>query len=62
MERRKFLQQSAIASAGILAGGSVLANGGGNGNSAGVSGSGLGLGVDFPVVRVAEAKRNLPAR
>jgi meiotically up-regulated gene 157 (Mug157) protein len=41
MERRKFLQQSAIASAGILAGGPVFARGG----------------ADFPVVRIPAAKR-----
>lgn len=44
MERRKFLQQSAIASAGILAGGRVF---GGAANSA----------ADFPVVRIPAAKR-----
>ena len=44
MERRKFLQQSAIASAGILAGGRVFAGGA---NDA----------ADFPVVRIPAAKR-----
>jgi meiotically up-regulated gene 157 (Mug157) protein len=51
MERRKFLQQSAIASAGILAGGRVFAGG------AGSTGSASGSGFDFPVVRTAAAKR-----
>src|SRR6185437_3304778 len=51
MERRKFLQQSAIASAGILAGGHVLAGSASTKPGAGVSG------VDFPVVRTAAAKR-----
>lgn len=45
MERRKFLQRSAIASASILAGGRVFAGGGG------------ALGMDFPVVRTPAAKR-----
>ncbi len=51
MERRKFLQQSAIVSAGILAGGHVLAGSASTKPGAGVSG------VDFPVVRTAAAKR-----
>ena len=46
MQRRKFLQQSALASAGMFAGGSVLA---------GVSGAGPA--ADFPVVRIPAAKR-----
>lgn len=54
MERRKFLQQSAIASAGILAGGPVFAGAGGNG---GVGADGNGSGVEFPVVRIPAAKR-----
>ena len=59
MERRKFLQQSAIASAGILAGGPVFAGAGGTGiggnGGAGIGGNGLG--TDFPVVRIAAGKR-----
>jgi uncharacterized protein len=43
MERRKFLQRSAIASASILAGGPVFA--------------GNGSGAEFPVVRIPAAKR-----
>ncbi|MBS1662992.1 MAG: glycoside hydrolase family 125 protein [Bacteroidetes bacterium] len=42
MERRKFLQQSVLASAGVIAGGSVL--------------GAMGL-PEFPVVRIPEAKR-----
>ncbi|HEX3933945.1 MAG TPA: glycoside hydrolase family 125 protein [Puia sp.] len=49
MERRKFLQRSAIASAGILAGGPVFAG------RPGATGSGSG--ADFPVVRIPAAKR-----
>ena len=52
MERRKFLQQSAIASAGILAGGRGLAAAG---TLAGVDGPVSG--ADFPVVRIPAARR-----
>src|SRR6202012_343915 len=46
MQRRKFLRQSAIASASVLAGGGRVLGG-------------VSAGADFPVVRIAEAKRKL---
>jgi hypothetical protein len=60
MKRRKFIQQSMLASAGALvAGHSMGAMGaGGTGASVGAGESiSTGAGVDFPVVRVAEAQR-----
>ncbi|WP_431214529.1 glycoside hydrolase family 125 protein [Puia sp. P3] len=51
MKRRKFLQQGMIASAGLLAGGKIMANDGPDGSGGG------GLGAEFPVVRIPEAKR-----
>ena len=74
MQRRKFLQQSVLASAGVMAGGSVLAGVAGASGAAavaGATGSGLGLaagaaaavaGAEFPVVRIPEAKRKFKSQ
>jgi len=72
MQRRKFLQQSVLASAGVLAaGGAIGANGptnamgsvaaGGPGNGAVGAGEGV-VGGEFPVVRVVEAKRKFKSQ
>ena len=73
MQRRKFLQQSVLASAGVLAGGSVVAAAAGSATRPGSgteigaapgSGSEVGgvMGAEFPVVRIAEAKRKFKSQ
>src|SRR6201991_1844202 len=76
MQRRKFLQQSVLASAGVLAGGSVVAAAGAAGAGSGIEAGNGGVGVtagpgvenvgamgtEFPVVRIAEAKRNFKSQ
>jgi uncharacterized protein len=75
MQRRKFLQQSVLASAGVLAaGGAIGANGLTDGMGKGVMGGGPGngpvgagageavMGAEFPVVRVLEAKRKFKSQ
>ncbi len=75
MQRRKFLQQSVLASAGVLAaGGAIGANGltagagkdvmgGGPGHGAAGAGAGeAAMGGEFPVVRVLEAKRKFKSQ
>jgi uncharacterized protein len=75
MQRRKFLQQSVLASAGVLAAGGVIgANGLTDGTGKGVIGGGPGngpvgtgageavMGAEFPVVRVLEAKRKFKSQ
>jgi hypothetical protein len=64
MQRRKFIQQGVLASAGVLVAGSgaAAASGSiaGSGTVAGGAGDAnavAGAGIDFPVVRVAEAQR-----
>ncbi|HXO76643.1 MAG TPA: glycoside hydrolase family 125 protein, partial [Puia sp.] len=76
MQRRKFLQQSVLASAGVLAGGSVVAAAGAAGAGSGIEAGNGGVGVtagpgvenvgamgtEFPVVRIAEAKRKFKSQ
>jgi meiotically up-regulated gene 157 (Mug157) protein len=72
MQRRKFLQQSVLASAGVLAaGGAIGANGLTDGAGKGVMGGGgpgnglvgaEAMGAEFPVVRVLEAKRKFKSQ
>jgi meiotically up-regulated gene 157 (Mug157) protein len=59
MRRRKFIQQSVLASAAVLAVGNVK---GGSSGSGGVGGgAGVG-GFDFPVVRIPEAQRKFKSQ
>jgi meiotically up-regulated gene 157 (Mug157) protein len=76
MQRRKFLQQSVLASAGVLAGGSVVAAAAGSaaGPGSGTEVGGMGvadvtgtenggaMGAEFPVVRIAEAQRKFKSQ
>src|SRR5258708_2067593 len=61
MRRRKFIQQTVLASAAVMIAGRS-AGAGGAGDVTGMTGAGdvtaaAGGGVDFPVIRVAEAQR-----
>jgi meiotically up-regulated gene 157 (Mug157) protein len=74
MQRRKFLQQSVLASAGVLAaGGSMAAAGstmsgasreavGGAGGAEVVAGGSAGAAAEFPVVRIAAANRKFKSQ